>query len=290
VAPALPLLARLLYSQDIETVTDACWAFSYLSDGTNDRIHAVLQSGVAHKLVELLGHPNTSVQTPALRTVGNIVTGTDEQTQFIINLNAIPALRWLLDHNKKNIRKEACWTLSNITAGTSEQIQLVINQEVFPKVIELLSVSEFDIQKEAAWAVSNATSGGQPQQIKYMVERGAIPPLCALLGVADAKIITVALEGLENILKCGKSLGEEVNRQFLDCLADCDGHEKIENLQEHENEAIYQRALRVLETYLSGEDETEDVDVAPQMTRQQFTFGAGGQGPGANVFNFGNQN
>ena len=64
-----------------------------------------------------LGHPQSSVQTPALRTVGNIVTGDDAQTQFILNLNAIPALCWLLDHQKKNIRKEACWTISNITAG-----------------------------------------------------------------------------------------------------------------------------------------------------------------------------
>ena len=61
--------------------------------------------------------PTTStVQTPALRTVGNIVTGDDSQTQFIINLNALPALLWMLDNSKKNIRKEACWTLSNVTA------------------------------------------------------------------------------------------------------------------------------------------------------------------------------
>ena len=122
VRPALPLLARLLFSQDMETVTDACWALSYLSDGPNERIDAVLNSGVAPRLVELLSHTAASVQTPALRTVGNIVTGDDSQTQFIINLNALPALLWLLDHPKKNIRKEACWTLSNITAGTSDQI------------------------------------------------------------------------------------------------------------------------------------------------------------------------
>jgi hypothetical protein len=75
VRPALPLLARLLFSQDMETVTDACWALSYLSDGPNDRIQAVLNAGVAPRLVDLLNNPTASVQTPALRTVGNIVTG-----------------------------------------------------------------------------------------------------------------------------------------------------------------------------------------------------------------------
>jgi len=94
VKPALPLLARLLFSQDAETATDACWALSYISDGPNERIQAVLNAGVAPRLVELLGSSNTTVQTPALRTVGNIVTGDDSQTQFIINLNALPALLW----------------------------------------------------------------------------------------------------------------------------------------------------------------------------------------------------
>ena len=68
VRPALPLLARLLFSQDNETATDACWALSYISDGPNDRIQAVLNAGVAPRLVELLGSTTTTVQTPALRT------------------------------------------------------------------------------------------------------------------------------------------------------------------------------------------------------------------------------
>ena len=69
VSQALPLLARLIYSNDLETITDACWALSYLSDGPNSCIDNVLASGVAPRLVELLQMQNTTVQTPALRTV-----------------------------------------------------------------------------------------------------------------------------------------------------------------------------------------------------------------------------
>jgi importin subunit alpha-1 len=52
--PALPALEHLIHSNDEEVLTDACWALSYLSDGTNDKIQAVIEAGVCHRLVELL--------------------------------------------------------------------------------------------------------------------------------------------------------------------------------------------------------------------------------------------
>jgi len=85
VKPALPALAHLVFSTDEEVLTDACWALSYLSDGPNERIQAVIEAGVVRHMVELLMHPNPAVQTPALRTVGNIVTGDDAQTQVCCN-------------------------------------------------------------------------------------------------------------------------------------------------------------------------------------------------------------
>ena len=54
VSPALPALAQLVHSSDEEVLTDACWALSYLSDGTNDKIQAVIEAGVCRRLAELL--------------------------------------------------------------------------------------------------------------------------------------------------------------------------------------------------------------------------------------------
>ena len=77
----------------------------------------------------------------------------------------------------------------------------MIESGIIPPLVHLLGVAEFDIKKESAWAISNATSGGTKEQLKYLVDVGCIKPLCELLTCSDVRIVTVALEGLENILK-----------------------------------------------------------------------------------------
>lgn len=54
VKPALQALQQLVQLSDEEILTDACWALYYLSDGTNDKIQAVVEAGICPRLVELL--------------------------------------------------------------------------------------------------------------------------------------------------------------------------------------------------------------------------------------------
>lgn len=288
VKPALGTLAHLIYFDDEEVLTDACWALSYLSDGNNDKIKAVVESGVVKRLVELLLHQSVAVQTPALRTVGNIVTGDDVQTQFVINVSALPCLLNLLNSPKKSIRKEACWTISNITAGNKEQINAVMEANIIPPLILILTNADFDVKKEAAWAVSNATSGGTPLQIKYLVEQGCIEPLCNLLTVHDARIVSVALEGLENILRVGQKEKDTSGAEYNDyarAIEAVGGLDKIEALQQHSNQEVYEKAVRILQVFFMADEEEEIDGVVPDSTGAQFGFGLNNTPDGG--FNFG---
>ncbi|KAF2308290.1 hypothetical protein GH714_039908 [Hevea brasiliensis] len=252
---SLPSMVAGVWSDDGSLQLEATTQFrKLLSIERNPPIEEVIQSGVVPRFVEFLvredfpqlHHPSPSVLVPALRTVGNIVTGDDIQTQAVIEAGLIGPL------------------------------------------VNLVQNAEFDIKKEAAWAISNATSGGTHDQIKYLVSQGCIKPLCDLLVCPDPRIVTVCLEGLENILKVGeaeKNLGNSGDyNMYAQMIDDAEGLEKIENLQSHDNNEIYEKAVKILETYWLEED--DETLPSGDGSQQGFQFGGNDPSVPSGGFNF----
>ncbi|KAJ0250117.1 Importin subunit alpha-3 [Hirschfeldia incana] len=262
-SPALPVLKSLVQLTDVEVLVDACWALAYLSDNTNEHIQAVIDADVIPRIIQLLAHTSLAVLIPALRAVGNLVTGNNVQTQTVVDNQVLPSLLVLITQTyTKSIKKEACWTISNITAGSSSQIQAVIEAGVIQALVWVLQNAEFEVKKEAAWAISNATTGGTHDQIKFMVSQGCIWPICDLLTCPDPRIVMVCLEAVENILVVGEALkssgltGDE--NLFAALVEEGGGLEKIENLQTHDNDEIYQKAVKILEKFWTEDDDEEE--------------------------------
>ena len=77
----LIMFTKMLVTQDDpETLADCLWALSHLSDGKEEKVNAVINSGAPSRVIELLNHRINQVQCPALRVIGNIAVGHAEQT------------------------------------------------------------------------------------------------------------------------------------------------------------------------------------------------------------------
>ena len=202
VAPLLPMLSALITSTDSEVLAESLWALSYLSDGDEQRLQAVLEAVAISRVVALLDHKSHEVVTPALHIINNIVRGDDLQTQIALSEGALAPVARLLLHPRKNLRKEACRLVSNVCAGTVPQIEAVITANIVPVLITLVSRhDEVEVTREACWALSNATTGGSADQIARLVNYGVIPPLKDVLLRTDPRVQDVAIDGLENILQ-----------------------------------------------------------------------------------------
>jgi hypothetical protein len=78
------------------------------------------------------------------------------------------------------------------------------SHDIIPALAHMLETEDVDIRKECAWAISNATSGGDDVQIKFLVDAGCVPPFVNLLDKPDVRLVSVALQGIQNIVKCGQ--------------------------------------------------------------------------------------
>ena len=88
----------------------------------------------------------------------------------------------------------------------------------------------------------------------------------------------MCLEGLENILKVGEADKESGNNGGINIYAqaidECEGLDKIENLQTHDNNEIYEKAVKILERYWAEEDEEEqNLQDGVDGNQQGFNFG-----------------
>ncbi|KAJ8315056.1 hypothetical protein KUTeg_007206 [Tegillarca granosa] len=273
----VPLLQLLSKSTSLSMTRNAVWCLSNLCRGKSPPPDFAKVSPSLPVLARLLFHTDKDVLADACWALSYLSDGPNEKIQAVIDSGVCRRLVELLMYNVQTVVSAALRVVGNIVTGDDCQTQAVIDANIFPVLIDILGKADFKTRKEAAWAITNATSGGSPEQIRFLVEQNCIAPLCDLLTVMDAKIVQVALNGLENILRLGEQDAKLHNgtNPYAVMIEECYGLDKIEFLQSHENREIYQKAFDMIERYFGTEE--EDKVVAPQIDEnaQQYQFNAG---------------
>jgi len=283
VRPAIPTLLKLLYSMDHQVLSDALWALSYLSDGSNPQIEAVLAGDSGRRMVELMLHISSNVQVPALRCIGNCLSGDDSSTEKLIQAGVLLPLRTLVASQKKSIRKEACWAVSNITAGSPTQITAVIKSGILPAIIARLTDSAPDVRKEASWVICNLSAGGSNADIMAVLELNPLQVMIPIMAggcMGDVGHLKVIMESIRNFLNAAKPPDGGENPVAL-TLEELGAVEVLEALQTHENNEIYEMAVQILETHFGAEQ--VDPNDQPQPA---FNISVNAATNTANSYNF----
>ncbi len=259
---AIPQFCEYLATEtDPQILIDVAWGLNSLTKNM-EGVDSVLSYNVVPKLIELCSHPDIALVNPCLKIIGNLVSGSDEQTSVVLKeKNLLPELFKLASSSKKVIRREVFFTLSNITAGPPAQFETIMgNPEYVEKLIHAAKNDISEVKKEALYALSNSTAKCTPAQIIRILENGVFGCLIDLLDEDDPKFLCVALEGVENCLRWGSEFNmkdESGMNKFAAVMEYRGALEKIDTLQSHENNEVYEKASKILTTYFDGEQEQE---------------------------------
>jgi len=259
VKDAVPLFCSLLQTDpSTEISCDAAWGLSYLSEHSSDN-QGVIPMGIVPIFLKHIENSDDSVKNPCIRAIGNIIAATEGQTNILVQVpTLVPQFFKLLDHPKVAFRREACWIISNISAGTTQQIEFIVGDPA--QILKLISVVQKDsekVKREALWALANAASSGNELQAQKLVSNGVLDCFLEALSFSDPKMIQVALEGIQGILKNGAKLGAQLpeGNPFITLLEEKGGLEKIEMLQTHASDEVYKHSVQILEEFFALEEE-----------------------------------
>lgn len=213
-------------------------------------------------LQELTSEPDAPFRyiSSVHKILGNLVNLGDRETDQIIEHGFLETLGRLLTANNMLCKKEVCWILSNICAGTSEQIDRIIQEpHLFANLVDLIKTDEEDVQVEALWSICNMTKNGSLRQMEMLIQNNILYFFkhFILEKKSSSNILILILEAIPNFIRVFSS-GDPLT--FEDNLVVCRMHDSglvqmIADLQRHESQVVYEKAIHILENYFELEED-----------------------------------
>ena len=256
VKKCINMIARAMinYPNDNEFLTNACFTLYYMTEHYKDTIKELIQIEIIPKIIQNLDIEVSQIQINCLRIVGNIASGNANQTQKLLDWNLLNYLKKTIFNQVKQIRKESAWIISNIAAGTQKQIETLISEDFLPILDKSIKEDDNEIKKECIWAVCNLTSVENPEYLKRILDQGILDIICDCLKMDDAKYLAVCLEAFGNLLSFGQKTCPNGPNPIVNQIEKMGMFDILEKLQYHPVEVVYEKTLKILETYFDTQN------------------------------------
>ena len=252
---SIKIISRAIVNlyNDNDFLTDACFIFSYMTEHYKDTINDLLDIEIIPQIIKLLDVDSQYIVISSLRVVGNIASGNANQTQQLLDWGILDCLKKTIFNEKKAIRKETAWIISNIAAGTQKQIESLISENFLPILDKEIQNDDLEIKKEAIWAVCNLSSVNNDKYMEQILNQGILRIICECLKMDDAKFLAVCLEAFGNLLAYGKKKNPSGPNFIVSEVEKMGMLDLLEKLQYHPVEIVYDKTLKILETYFEVE-------------------------------------
>jgi hypothetical protein len=113
------------------------------------------------------------------------------------------------------------------------------------------------------------------EMIKMLVPAGVIKSICNRLDSSDVDVIMQCLEILRHVLwaekyECSKVMGTP--HKFIELVEECGGLDKIETLQMHANQQVYEVSINILQNFFGDVEEIAASEDSHYQSHQTFQF------------------
>ena len=264
--------------------SDICKCLLHLADEKPDqgsRVQVLLEFEVLPVLLKVLQQelkssvPSRSVLVPLVRCIGLFAAGTFAQTDAVLELKFLDFVSGLVGVRSQSLLKETMWALSNIAAGTHEQAFLLAKRSgIMRHVVNAARCDSWMTRREGLWTLCHLLCNQDNLRTRAVVNSGAILPFSANLKIADIDLLEAILDGLDVMLTYDATL-ENGNMAYV--LQEEGAIDQIENLLQHRSDAVYQKALKLIEDHFGAEpdiDEVDDQNTRPEANADSsLTFG-----------------
>lgn len=277
VSPICDLVLHHFYELPLEVLVYAVETIMLLSDGNNDQIQAVMDTGITPVLVRLLKgdlplikDKSWPLTTRVIRCLGNFTSGTEEQTQTVISAGVLAHVGAVINNGSQQAQKEACWLVSNIAAGTQAQISELLKANILRQVSLKAYQSEAVVRQEALYAVANICNRGADEHVRTIVEFDGIRALTTFVDKSsDVALLVEVLNAINRILEVGET---KTWLEYDSYFEQYNGIERLEELADsHPSSEISNLASKILDRFFPSQDSLDENLVPDQSADGPFS-------------------